>query len=577
MLLVALSIALLASPGTAAARSLGEGPPAIMTVDADRVTWEPQIENGGLVLTISGPCGFDLREEFDPEGPAVFYSEGREDGTYRYELLFLPVGEPGSSPDPTRGLEPDCIDVVTMSGTLTIVNERFVPPEEEEGRGAKAPPPLAAPSDILHYDDVIITGSLCVGFDCQNGESFGFDTIILKEHNLRIYFNDTSYSASYPTNNWRITINSSTNGGGSYFSIDDADEGTSPFRIEAEAPSYSLYVDDYGRVGLGTSSPAAEAHIKDSDTPTVRLEQDGSGGWTPQTWDVAGNESNFFVRDVTNGSKLPFRIIPEAPTNSIYIASDGDVGMGTSSPGYPLEVETTGEGATIVVDRTDGATGKLAAKPDRVQVGTISNHDLHFVRNNSLVGHFDSSGDLWITGVLHESSDVNAKTGIARRAPPGSDGAGLCRGVRAWRERHAHRVAGHEWRGAGGHPGVGGGERRAQGRVRRDGGPAGRAGAIDGRAAVVPGTFAVAAARHRDSRRRPGSGQAALRQGSLTVLSPGYQMMQGPLRGRGPCEPLSLSGFFLPGAPCGPPALVAEYRTEENHTRSTNRKGVGSK
>jgi hypothetical protein len=76
-------------------------------------------------------------------------------------------------------------------------------------------------------------------------------------------------------------------------------------------------------------------------------------------------------------------------------------------------VETTGEGATIVVDRTDGATGKLAAKPDRVQVGTISNHDLHFVRNNSLVGHFDSSGDLWITGVLHESSDVNAKTGIA--------------------------------------------------------------------------------------------------------------------------------------------------------------------
>ena len=63
------------------------------------------------------------------------------------------------------------------------------------------------------------------------------------------------------------------------------------------------------------------------------LEQDGSSGFTPQTWDVAGNEANFFIRDATSGSTLPFRIRPGgAPTNSLVIDGDGDIGVGTLSP-----------------------------------------------------------------------------------------------------------------------------------------------------------------------------------------------------------------------------------------------------
>ncbi len=51
--------------------------------------------------------------------------------------------------------------------------------------------------------------------------AFGYDTMILKENNLCIYFDDTSYLASYPTNDWRIQVNDSTNGGRSYFSVYD--------------------------------------------------------------------------------------------------------------------------------------------------------------------------------------------------------------------------------------------------------------------------------------------------------------------------------------------------------------------
>lgn len=195
-----------------------------------------------------------------------------------------------------------------------------------------------AQADQVIFDDLIVQQSICVGQDCNNGESFGFDTIRLKENNLRIKFQDTSNSASFPTNDWQITANDSTNGGANKFSIDDIDGGRTPFTIEASAPSHSLYVDDGGRIGLGSSTPVVEMHMVSGDSPTLRLEQDGSSGFTPQTWDVAGNETNFFVRDATNGSRLPFKIRPSAPTNALFIDTDGDVGLGTASPNAALHI-----------------------------------------------------------------------------------------------------------------------------------------------------------------------------------------------------------------------------------------------
>ncbi|MEP5152216.1 hypothetical protein, partial [Planktotalea sp.] len=94
-----------------------------------------------------------------------------------------------------------------------------------------------AAADIQQLDDVIISGgSLCVGMDCVNGENFGFDTIRLKENNLRIHFDDTSNSASFPGNDWRIVANDSGNGGSNYLAIEDSTAGRVPFRVEATAP-----------------------------------------------------------------------------------------------------------------------------------------------------------------------------------------------------------------------------------------------------------------------------------------------------------------------------------------------------
>lgn len=192
-------------------------------------------------------------------------------------------------------------------------------------------------ADQVIPDDLIVQGSECVGLDCVNGESFGFDTVRLKENNLRIKFEDTSVGA-FPSTDWQLTANDSASGGSNKFSIEDITGAKVPFTITGGASTNSIFVASNGKVGFRTSTPVLDLHVKTSDTPAIRLEQDNSGGFSAQTWDVAGNEANFFVRDVTSGSRLPFRIRPGAPTSSLDIASDGDIGIGTASPNARLHV-----------------------------------------------------------------------------------------------------------------------------------------------------------------------------------------------------------------------------------------------
>ena len=245
-------------------------------------------------------------------------------------------------------------------------------------------------ADQVFPSNVIVQDSLCVGFDCVNGEVFGFDTMRLKENNLRINFDDTSSSSAFPSNDWRITINDSSNGGANYFSIDDATANRQVFRVDAGAKSNSLYVDSSGRVGLGTSTPVLRLNITYGDTPGVRLEQNGSVGYSPQTWDVSGNEANFFIRDVTHGSKLPFRIIPGAPTSSLYINNSGNIGVGTNSPAASLDVERSDGTAQVLVKETNGAANS------RTLLSLVNNGPTRLGMTNT---NATSTDQTWLTRI----------------------------------------------------------------------------------------------------------------------------------------------------------------------------------
>lgn len=103
-----------------------------------------------------------------------------------------------------------------------------------------------------------------------------------------------------------------------------------------------------------TDAPPFVFQVRTGDTPGMRLEQTGDSGYTAQTWDVAGNEANFFVRDLTAGSQLPFRIFPGTLTNALTAGPEG-VGVGTHRPASALEVNRAG--ARLTVTDSDVAAG----------------------------------------------------------------------------------------------------------------------------------------------------------------------------------------------------------------------------
>jgi hypothetical protein len=377
---LAILVAITVLAGTAVAQSVAAAENqrgAEPRFEATQIVFKPGVGKVGFTLSVTGPNGYQYTKTYRPGVNPVISVRELEDGLYGFELRIATTTGSGDAGAPggegvkisprERGMRKETgphRDSIVESGHFRVEAGGLVLQNVvERGRGEPGSDleltgQAGLPDkDVCHYDDLIVDGSLCVGFDCTCGMSFGYDTIALKENNLRIFFDDTSTVASYPRNDWRIVINDSTNGGASYFGIEDSTGGRRTFSIEAGAPSHSLYVDDYGRVGLGTSTPVVELHIKDSDTPTYRLEQDSSSGWTPQTWDIAGNETNFFIRDVTNGSKLPFRIRPGAPSNSIYIDPDGDVGIGTSSPDANVDIESnSGAGFRLTNTGSGGGT-----------------------------------------------------------------------------------------------------------------------------------------------------------------------------------------------------------------------------
>ena len=237
----------------------------------------------------------------------------------------------------------------------------------------------AAKADIIRTDDVIINGgSLCVGFDCDNGETFGYDTVRLKESNVVLHFEDTSsVGGGFPYNDWRLVANDTNPGGRNYFAIRDGETNRTNFLIEAGSIANALYVDRDGDVGIGTSSPVVELHAVDGNSPTLRLEQNGSSGFAPQTWDVVGNETNFFIRDVTNGSQLPFVIKPGAPDDAIFVKADGNLGMGTDSPSGAMHIQRSADiNVDLILEQTGGtvparwiirnnaATGRMTYRND---------------------------------------------------------------------------------------------------------------------------------------------------------------------------------------------------------------------
>jgi hypothetical protein len=341
-------------------------------------------------VSILGPDGTTWSKSFSAgKNPSIRLSDlggAPEDGQYNVHMIVVPkisddvknklkASRAANDEAAARKIIKDAgITALSQAASFRILNGMIVSPDGTEsdandavatsprgiGTNAVKPKLNIATEDQVIPDDLIVQGSTCTGFDCVNNESFGFDTLRLKENNLRIHFEDTSTSAGYPANDWRIIANGSNAGDANFLSVEDSTAARTPFLIEAGAPASAIYIDSTGNIGFQQSAPGLDLHLTTGDTPALRLEQTNAQGFTAQTWDIGGNEANFFIRDLTGGSRLSFRIRPGAPTSSIDISASGNVGIGTASPQRLLHLTSSSGNAAIQITNSTAKSWHIA-------------------------------------------------------------------------------------------------------------------------------------------------------------------------------------------------------------------------
>ena len=148
-------------------------------------------------------------------------------------------------------------------------------------------------SESLVNTDQIIQSAVEIGLDANASDGAGPGTLTLRENNLRIRFEDTSTSGSFPSNDWEITANHSANGGSNFLAFFDVTNNRLPFIVEAAAPDSALYISADGIVnaphGLAFADGSGVPNLAslDASTPVgTMLYWDGSA-WVAI---AAGNE-----------------------------------------------------------------------------------------------------------------------------------------------------------------------------------------------------------------------------------------------------------------------------------------------
>ena len=176
------------------------------------------------------------------------------------------------------------------------------------------------------------------------------------------------------------------------------------FSVTNASGTQGLYQDTDGEVGIGTTSPSAALHIRtetnegaarfdtsggnvisfstnSADHTYVTISTNNSGrnagvsftnvadGWGP--WSIGrGTAGVFGISQTSVGSggsflnNAPFKIENGTPAETLYINSDGQVGINTGSPAYLLDVVGEGTSSEIVARFSNGTTGGIYVIPD---------------------------------------------------------------------------------------------------------------------------------------------------------------------------------------------------------------------
>ncbi|MEM8930902.1 MAG: hypothetical protein AAGE94_06995 [Acidobacteriota bacterium] len=409
-------IALFAFFSLVASTALCADQPVRAEIHGGWLTLHAEPSANGYQLRVSGPGELYVEQDVDAWQTPTVGLDALPDGLYRWELRAVGEARDRSRPIVDKGR--------IVSAEPAVLSGRFA---LHDGAVVDATLPERATKALQYAEDLSVQGSACIGLDCADNEDYYYDTLRLKENNLRIHFDDTSASASFPANDWLIEINDSANNSESYFAIRDETADATLLHLAAGAPRHSLHVDQHGKVGFGTANPAADLHVVSGNTPSLRLEQDGTEGFTPQTWEVVGNEHGFFIKDITHSSAFPVMVLAGAPNKALVLDADGEVGVGTDEPARPIHI--VADTAHIAFENTAGTRWNVGANPNDSyvvsrnssggkEIEVTAEGAIHFRHGATQLATLGADGSLEVAGAVRTSAALCAGTDCGALADP---------------------------------------------------------------------------------------------------------------------------------------------------------------
>jgi hypothetical protein len=147
--------------------------------------------------------------------------------------------------------------------------------------------------------------------------------------------------------------------------------------------------------------------ITDVDEPVVELKQTDEVGDEVQLWSIFGNEDGFGIEDTSSGFKIPLFLQAQAPTNSLVVAADGSIGMGTNLPQKIGNATTTGRFVNIRTDAAGGVARFVAQGNGGAQFHLV--HTAAAV--NQKVFRMQAANGLVSFNVVNDNLLANAVTG----------------------------------------------------------------------------------------------------------------------------------------------------------------------
>ncbi len=216
---------------------------------------------------------------------------------------------------------------------------------------------------------------------------------------IDFYANDGSTNGTGPKVNIKAVAQSSAG------TVTELTFGTSP--SSSATAIERMRIDASGNVGIGTNNPLYKLHVSGSGSQRLRIEKTDAGGdadlqlYSPSDstqWilfgdSTSGNNSGV-IKYVHSTNKMHFRT--NDVNDRLVISSDGNVGIGTTSPDALLHVSATSP--HIDIGPQGGNRGKIGYHSNDVIIGSTSSTGSIILKNNiSSTDSPQTSGDTKVT------------------------------------------------------------------------------------------------------------------------------------------------------------------------------------